>query len=55
MNEQIIDCVSDIIDWAHDRILTTDLESKDAEALCLEFKEWLDEDEINLLYLDKLD
>lgn len=55
MNEQIIDCVSEIIDWANDRILTPDLEWEDAAALSLEFKEWLEEDEIDLLYLDKLD
>ena len=55
MNEQIIDCVSDVIDWAHERIASQDIQWEDAAALSLEFKEWLEEDEIDLLYLDRLD
>jgi hypothetical protein len=55
MEEQVIDCVSDVIDWANQRIVSEDIEWEDAAALSLEFKEWLEEDEIDLLYLDRLD
>ena len=55
MEEKVIDCVSDVIDWAHGRIASQELEWEDVVALSLEFKEWLEEDEIDLLYLDRLD
>jgi len=55
MEEQVIGCVSDVIDWANQRIVSEDIEWEDASALALEFKEWLEEDEIDLLYLDRLD
>jgi hypothetical protein len=55
MEEQVIDCVSEIIDWSKDRMMNPELEWEDAASIALEFKEWLEEDEIDLLYLDKLD
>ncbi|QFG06362.1 hypothetical protein PQC12_gp267 [Synechococcus phage S-SCSM1] len=55
MEEQVIDCVSGIIDWARERVMDEDLDWVDARSIAMEFKEWLDEDEIDLLYLDKLD
>jgi hypothetical protein len=52
MEEKVIDCISDIIDWSKERIMSEDIEWEDAASIALEFKEWLEEDEIELLYLD---
>lgn len=55
MDDQVIDSVTCTIEWAKDRFMNPEVEWEDAAALASEFREWLDTDEIDLLYLDKLD
>jgi len=55
MDDQVIDSVTCTIEWAKDRLMNPEVEWEDAAALACEFREWLDNDEIDLLYLDKFD
>lgn len=55
MENQVINSVSLTIDWVKECLMDEKMEWEDARALSLEFKEWLDSDEIDLIYLDKLD
>tara|TARA_A100001201_G_scaffold130016_1_gene115607 strand:- start:81 stop:248 length:168 start_codon:yes stop_codon:yes gene_type:complete len=55
MDDQVIDSVTCTIEWAKDRFMNPEVDWEDAAALACEFREWLDTDEIDLLYLDKLD
>jgi len=55
MEDQVIDSVCEIIEWSKERLMNEELEWEDAASIAMEFREWLDADEIDLLYLDKLD
>jgi hypothetical protein len=55
MEDQVIDSVCEIIEWSKERLMNEELEWEDAASIAMEFREWLDADEIDLLYLDKID
>jgi hypothetical protein len=54
MNDQVIDSVTEIIEWARTRCMSREVSWEDAEAISMEFNEWMENDEIDLLYLDSL-
>ena len=54
MDSKVISCIEHNIAWVEKRIMKVD-DLDDAIAISSEFYEWLEEDEIDLLYLDKLD
>lgn len=55
MESEVINSVSFTIEWAKERLMDETLSMENAAAIAREFREWLDSDEIDLLYLDRLD
>lgn len=55
MESEVVNSVSCTIEWAKERLMDETLSMDDAAAIAREFREWLDSDEIDLLYLDRLD
>lgn len=55
MESEVVNSVSCTIEWVKERLMDETLNMGDAAAIAREFREWLDSDEIDLLYLDRLD
>lgn len=54
-SNQVIESLSNIMEWVNEKLTDPDLSFENAKAISHEFYEWIETDEIDLLYLDKLD
>lgn len=52
-SNQVIESLSNVMEWVNEKLSDPDLSFEDAKALSFEFYEWIETDEIDLLYLEK--